>query len=145
MHPTGTGGRTHSGTKPIAKSIMMLKYIFVVTSAGSPPSTCWHVRRTIIAIMASRTSPILGNGLAVVIDRTGRLTYPGMMPMTLLQPNRMPQQLKRLISRRYARRLTLVSTLPSCSEMPGGKALRRFLVLVVDGRPSSLVAGTSSK
>jgi hypothetical protein len=53
-------------------------------------------------------------------------------------------QLKSDMSRRYARRLTLVKTLASCSEMPGGSAFLRFLTLPL-GFPSSLVAGTLSK
>lgn len=65
--------------------------------------------------------------------------------MTLLQPNLIPQQLKRLISRRYALRLTLVRTFPSCSEIPAGRALRLFFVFFDDGLPSRRVAGTVSK
>lgn len=64
--------------------------------------------------------------------------------MTLLQPNLIPQQLNKLMSKRYARLLTLVRIFASCSDMPGGKALRLFLPLL-EGRPSSLVAGTVSK
>lgn len=68
-----------------------------------------------------------------------------MKPITLLQPNLTPKQLNKLMSRRYARLLTLVKTLPSCSEIPGGNALRLFFVFVAEGEPSSLVAGTDSK
>lgn len=64
--------------------------------------------------------------------------------MALPHPNWMPQQLKRERSRRYARRLTLVKTLASCSEMPGGNAFLRFLSFP-DGFPLSRVAGTCSK
>lgn len=71
------------------------------------------------------------------------VTYAGMSPMTLPQPNRTPRKLKRDISRRYARLLTLVKTLASWSEMPGGKAFLRLLGL--PGLPSSRVAGTDSK
>lgn len=72
-------------------------------------------------------------------------TYPGMMPITELQPNLIPMQLKRLMSRRYARRLTFVRTFASWGEIPGGRALRLFVVLDEEGFPSSLVAGTVSK
>jgi len=65
--------------------------------------------------------------------------------MTELQPNLIPQQLNRLMSSRYARRLTLVKTLASCSEMPAGIALRLFFPFLLDGRPSKRVAGTVSK
>lgn len=94
------------------------------------------------------TSPILEVDLSVVpndIKRTLTLTYPGMMPITELQPNRIPMQLKRLMSKRYARRLTFVRTFASWAEIPGGRALRLFLVLEEEGCPSSLVAGTVSK
>lgn len=64
--------------------------------------------------------------------------------MTLPHPNLIPQQLKSDISSLYARRLTLVRTLPSCSDIPGGRALRRFFVFLL-GLPSSRVAGTDSK
>lgn len=72
-------------------------------------------------------------------------TYPGTIPITLLQPNRTPNILNKLMSRRYARRLTFVRTFPSCSVIPGGNALRTFFVFFFDGLPSSLVAGTVSK
>src|SRR5258708_29460776 len=70
--------------------------------------------------------------------------YPGMIPMTEPHPNRMPQQLHKLISRKYARLLTFVRTFPSCSDMPGGSALRLFFPFF-EGRPFSRVAGTRSK
>lgn len=57
----------------------------------------------------------------------------------------MPQQLQSALSSRYARRLTLVKTFASCSEIPGGSAFFRFLNFFLLGRPSSLVAGTCSK
>lgn len=116
-----------TGTSPIPKSTIMLNIIFACTSFGSPPSTCWQVRSTIIAMNASMTSPI-----------------PGIIPITEDQPNRNPQQLKRDMSSRYARLLTLVRTLPSCSEIPCGSALRLFFPLL-EGLPSSRVAGTVSK
>ena len=47
------------GVSPMPKSRMMLNHILNVTSAGRPPSTCWHVRSTMMAIYASSTSPIL--------------------------------------------------------------------------------------
>jgi hypothetical protein len=66
--------------------------------------------------------------------------------MTLLQPNLIPQQLNKLMSSLYARRLTFVRIMPSCSEIPGGNALRLFVVLVFEGPPPySRVAGTCSK
>jgi hypothetical protein len=71
-------------------------------------------------------------------------TYAGINPITLLQPNRIPQQLNSDMSSRYALLFTFVRTLPSCSEMPAGSALRCFFVFL-DGRPPSLVAGTCSK
>lgn len=64
--------------------------------------------------------------------------------MTLLQPNRMPQKLNRLLSNLYARRLTLVRTLASFCERPSGGGLRRFFVLPF-GLPWISVAGTLSK
>ena len=64
--------------------------------------------------------------------------------MTLLQPKRMPMKLNKDMSRRYARLLTLVKTLPSFSVMPGGRAFLRFLSFPL-GLPSKRVAGTCSK
>jgi hypothetical protein len=95
---------------------------------------------------ASITSPILERRQSAnrMIKRKVS-TYPGMIPMTEDQPNLIPQQLNRLMSRRYARRLTLVRILASCSEMPAGKALRLFFPFLLDGRPSKRVAGTVSK
>lgn len=135
-----------NGTRPTAKSRTILNIIFDLTLAGRPPSTCWHVRRTIMAIKASITSPTLQRQFISYGSRIlGNDAYAGMIPITLLQPNLIPQQLKRLISRRYARLLTFVRTFASCSEIPGGRALRLFLPFLLEGRPSSLVAGTVSK
>jgi hypothetical protein len=134
------------GISPTPKSSTILNIIFALTSLGRPPSTCWHVLKTIIAMNASITSPILGGEtVSTSYDKCKVATYPGMIPMTEDQPNLIPQQLNRLISRRYARRLTLVRILASCSEMPAGNALRLFFPFLLDGRPSKRVAGTVSK
>jgi hypothetical protein len=134
------------GTSPMPKSSTILNSIFALISFGRPPSTCWQVLRTIIAMNASITSPILeGNTSAHGMIYGMVYTYPGMIPMTEDQPNLIPQQLNKLMSRRYARRLTLVKTFASCSEMPAGRALRRFFPFLLDGRPSKRVAGTVSK
>lgn len=71
-------------------------------------------------------------------------TYAGMIPIALPQPNLIPRNEKRAMSRRYARRLALVRTWPSWTEMPGGSAFLRLVILPV-GLPLSLVAGTCSK
>lgn len=135
-----------TGIMPITKSSMILNIIFDLTLAGNPPSTCWQVRRTIIAMNASRTSPaLLRSQWEIILLLERQNTNPGMMPITLLQPNLIPAKEKRLISKRYARRLTFVRTLPSCSEIPGGKALGRFFVFFDEGLPSRRVAGTVSK
>lgn len=68
-------------------------------------------------------------------------TYAGTMPITAPQPNRVPQQLNRARSSRYARRLTLVRILASASVSPGGSAFLFFFVVLTP----SLVAGTVSK
>lgn len=80
----------------------------------------------------------------VTVDKRDSNAYPGMIPMRELHPNRIPQQLHKLISRKYARLLTFVRIFPSCSDIPGGSALRLFLPFL-EGRPFSLVAGTLSK
>lgn len=54
-------------------------------------------------------------------------TYAGKRAITLPQPNLIPQQLQSALSRRYARLLTLVKTLASLSEMPGGSAFFTLL------------------
>jgi hypothetical protein len=134
------------GTSPMPKSSTILNNIFALTGFGRPPSTCWHVLKTIIAMNASITSPILERRQSANrMTKRKVSTYPGMIPMTEDQPNLIPQQLNRLMSRRYARRLTLVRILASCSEMPAGKALRLFFPFLLDGRPSKRVAGTVSK
>jgi len=49
------------GTRPTPKSSTILNNIFALTSFGRPPSTCWQVLKTIIAMNASITSPMLGS------------------------------------------------------------------------------------
>lgn len=66
--------------------------------------------------------------------------------MTLPQPNRTPAKLNKARSSLYARRLTLVRTWASCSEIPGGRAFLRLLTFLSGlPLPSSRVAGIVSK
>jgi len=131
------------GTSPMPKSRTMLTYIFALTSAGRPPSTCSQVRRTMMAMNASITSPILTKSVNSYASKAHE-THPGMIPIRLPHPNLIPQQLNRHISRRYALLLTFVRTFPSCSDIPAGSAFLLFFVFL-EGLPSNLVAGTLSK
>jgi hypothetical protein len=64
------------GTSPMPKSSTILNNIFTLTGFGRPPSTCWHVLKTIIAINASITSPILEETVSKSYDQTQSFNLP---------------------------------------------------------------------
>jgi len=121
---TASARSPRNGTNPRPKSRITLKSMRDLMAGGSPPSICPQVLTTFQAKNISMKSPILES--EEVSARSGhtprhgviRETYTGMMPTTLLQPNLMPNKLKRDMSRRYARLRTFFSTVPSCSDSP---------------------------
>jgi hypothetical protein len=130
----------------MTKSKKILKSIRILMALGKPPSIVKHVFKTSSAKNASMASPMLSQELATCSLRSSEgATYTGMRAMTVPQPKCTPKKVKRHMSSRYARPLTLVKTLASWAERPGGRAFFRFFVLDLLGFPSSLVAGTVSK